>query len=189
MLRSKGRTRDTGHSLTLRAVHGFLFLYSFALCYVALTTRAETCWFLPPPLQLYISLKTPHISSPLTKTPSCPKKLNLDPSVTKGEPCTACSNSPGLLCGSSTLVTPILANCSSSELSQAPTVLCKALYVVSHGRRAVPVQAEGGTRRRNLPLFSFQLSIHGTYTLLRASDPAAPRETRLPFRGWEPVVE
>lgn len=109
LLWSKGRTRDTGHSLTLRAVHGFLFLYSLALCYAALTTRAETCWFLPPPLQLYISLKTPRISSPLTKTPSCPKKLNPDPSVTKGEPCTACSNSPGLLCGSSTLVTPLLA--------------------------------------------------------------------------------
>lgn len=44
----------------------------------------------------------------------------------------------------------------------------------------------GDTEEKLAPL---QLSIHGTYTLLRASDPAAPRETRLPLRGWEAVVE
>lgn len=45
--------------------------------------------------------------------------------------------------------------CSSSEMSQALMVLCNVLYTVSHGRRTIPVQAEGGMKKKLAPLQLF----------------------------------
>lgn len=122
-----------------------------ALCSMALKTTTEMCFYLLLCINTYFPNHSMYALPWHTHVVAI-RTWILSPQWQR-EPYPACSKSPVSLCHSITIVIPMAANCSSSEMNQVQMVLCNVLYTISHGRRAIPVQAEEGIKEKSAPLW------------------------------------